>query len=291
MASVKATAESTGTPQRPRHNAVPVYDSAARRSAFTDELRAVYEYRDLLVQLIARNVKTRYKRSVLGIAWTMLNPLMTMLVMVLVFTNLFVSTVEHYPIYILSGLIVWQFFSLATAAMMSELVWGGSLLNRIYIPRTIFALSALGTGLVNVGLSLVPLAVIMLVVRAPLTPAVLLLPLPIVLTAMFALGLGLCLSTLAIQFADVVDMYQILLTAWMYLTPIFYPVAIVPAEYRWLFNLNPLYLFLSLFRAAVQEGRLPEPWMIGAATLVASVTLVLGWWVFARKADEIAYRV
>ena len=270
---------------------LPVYDSARHGSPFVSELHAVHQYRDLLVQLVSRNIKTRYKRSVLGIAWTMINPLLTMVVMSLVFMHLFRGEIDRYPIYILSGIIIWQFFSMSTSAMMSELVWGGSLLNRIYIPRTIFALSALGTALVNVGLALAPLALLMVIFQAPITPVLLIVPVPIIFAAMFALGLGLFLSTLAVRFADVVDMYQIMLTAWMYLTPIFYPISIVPEEYRWLYNLNPIYLCVTIFRAAVQQGQWPDSMMVTGAGLVAVVSLLLGWWTFTRKADEIAYRV
>lgn len=270
---------------------MPVYDSAQRRTPFVGELFELYQYRDLLVQLVARNVKTRYKRSALGIAWTMINPLMTMTVMALVFSNLFVTVIARYPVYILSGLVFWTFLAQSTTAMMTELVWGGSLMNRIYIPRTIFALSALGTGLVNILLSLAPLVVIMLIYQAPLTPALLFLVVPIILISMFALGVGLFLSTLAVQFADVVDMFQILLTAWMYLTPIIYPISIIPEDYRWLFNLNPMYHFLILVRVPIQEGQLPDLPTLATASIISVVTLLVGWWFFVRKADEIAYRV
>ena len=289
MTSTDAMAGDARPPGR-RAN-LPVYDSSRHGSPFVSELHAVYQYRDLLIQLISRNIKTRYKRSVLGIAWTMINPLLTMVVMSLVFIHLFQGEIERYPIYILSGIIIWQFYSMSTSAMMSELVWGGSLLNRIYIPRTIFALSALGTALVNVGLAMAPLALLMLVFQAPLTPALLIAPVPIIFAAMFALGLGLFLSTLAVRFADVVDMYQILLMAWMYLTPIFYPITIVPEQYRWLYNLNPIYLYVTIFRSAVQQGQWPNPAMVAGAGLVAVVSLLVGWWTFTRKADEIAYRV
>jgi ABC-type polysaccharide/polyol phosphate export permease len=96
---------------------------------------------------------------------------------------------------------------------------------------------------------------------------------------------------LAIQFADVVEMYQILLTAWMYLTPIIYPLAIISAESRWLFNLNPLYHFLEIFRAPIQQGRFPEAGNLAVATTLAIVMLIVGWWSFVRSADELAYRV
>src|SRR5205085_12479393 len=114
------------------------------------------------------------------------------------------------------------------SAAMSELIWGGSIMNRIYVPRAVFAVSALGTGLVNLVLSMVPLGLIMFVTGVPIKIWILFVPVPIILLSMFALGIGLFLSTLASYFADVLDMFQIILTTWMYLTPIIYPREVIP---------------------------------------------------------------
>jgi ABC-2 type transport system permease protein len=161
-----------------------------------EELREVWRYRDLLLQLVSRNIKTRYKRSVLGIGWTMLNPLFMMLILTFVFSNLFRITVEHYAVYLLSALTLWGFFAGSTTDAMTELVWGGGLLHRIYLPRTVFALSAVGTGMVNLLFALGPLAVIMLVIGT-FRPQLLFLPIPILLTGIFTLGVGLIFSVLA----------------------------------------------------------------------------------------------
>ncbi len=268
-----------------------IYDSARRPPPMLEELIQVLRYGTLLAQLVSRNIKVRYKRSLLGIAWTMLNPLMMMIILSLVFSNLFRVSLEHYPVYILSALTLWNFFAQTTQVAMGELVWGGSLLNRIYIPRTIFALSAVGTGLVNLLFALVPLALIMGVMGVSFTGALVFLPIAILLTAMFALGIGLILSVLAINFADVADIYQIVLTAWFYLTPIIYPKEIIPAPYQWLFNLNPMYHLLEIFRAPIYAGTLPGIYKTAIALVVACGALVIGWWFFTRKADEFAYRV
>src|SRR5439155_19436287 len=132
-------------------------DSARRPAPPIEELQELWRYRSLVVQLVSRDIKTRYKRSVLGVAWTMLNPLMMMLVLTLVFSNLFRFSVQHYPVYMLSAQIMWTFFAQTTTAAMSNLIWGGSLLTRIYMPRTVFAVAAVGTGMVNLLLSMCPL--------------------------------------------------------------------------------------------------------------------------------------
>lgn len=271
--------------------AAHIYDSSRQDWPLIAELRELWRYRDLLVQLIKRNIKTRYKRSVLGVVWTMLNPLMMMLILTFVFSEVFRFSTRHYAAYSLAGLSLWNFFAQTTTGAMSELIWGGNLMRRIYIPRAIFAFTALGTGLVNLVLSIIPLLLIMVVTGVPLRPTILILPVPIVLTAMFALGVALYLSRVAAFFADVVEMYQILLAAWMYLTPIIYPKEIIPIRLRWLFNLNPMYHLIEVYRAPLYIGWLAGPKTTVAAFVSATAVLLFGWWSFSRKADEIAYRI
>src|SRR4030095_8980236 len=126
------------------------------------ELKELLRYRDLLTQLIPRNIKTRYKRSLFGLLWTMLNPLLIMVVLTFAFSTVFRFALEHYAAYVLAGMLLWNFFAQTTTGAMSELIWGSGFLHRIYVPRGIFALTALGTGLVNLLLSLVPLLVVMI---------------------------------------------------------------------------------------------------------------------------------
>ncbi len=267
-----------------------IYDSSRRGNSALEELRGIFQYRDLIVQLVHRDVVARYKRSVLGVAWTMLQPLGMMVVMTLVFSRLF-HQVEGYPAYVLSGLIAWTFFSQTTTAAIHQMVWGGALLNRIYLPRTSFSISAIGTGLVNLALSIVPLIALVLILHLPLTINILFIPISMLLLACFALGVGLLLSTLAVNFPDVSEMYQIILMAWMYFTPIIYPETMVPPEYqRWMFTLNPMYHLVKLFRIPIYEGKLPDPQSVLMGTVVSLVTLIVGWIVFSREADRFAYK-
>jgi ABC-type polysaccharide/polyol phosphate export permease len=269
----------------------PIYDSAQRSLPVIEELRDLMRYRDLLAQLIARNIKIRYKRSVLGVLWTMINPLMMTIILTLVFSELFRFTVPLYAIYVLSGMMLWSFFSQVTVSAMSELVWGGTLLNRIYMPRSVFAATALGTGLVNLALALPPLLLVVWFMGAPFKAALLSLPLAVLLTALFAFGLSLLLSALAIYFADVFEMYQLLLVAWQFLTPIIYPIEIISEQNRWLFKLNPMYYFVEIFRLPIHQGIWPDAATYAVAALIAVVTLLLGWTVFTSKIDQFAYRV
>jgi ABC-2 type transport system permease protein len=266
-----------------------IYDSAKRGSIALEELRGIWQYRDLISQLIRRDIVARYKRSVLGIAWTMVQPLGMMVVLTIVFSQLF-SLVKGYPVYLLSGLLAWTFFSQTTNAAIHQIVWGGALLNRIYMPRTAFTISAIGTGVVNLLLSLIPLGLIALVVDHPLRLSILFLPISILLLAAFALGIGLLLSTLAISFPDVADMYQIVLLGWMYLTPVIYPEQIVPDSYRFVFVLNPMYHLLRVFREPIYDGVLPDGRTLVLGVIIALATLITGWLLFSWRADRFAYQ-
>ena len=268
----------------------PVYDSAANASPALTEIQELKHYRYLLKQLVRRDIVARYKRSVLGVAWTMLNPLGTMLIMTFVFSNLFKS-VQSYPVYILSGLIAWNFFAQGTNAAMSGLVWGGSLMQRIYLPRTIFGVSAIGTALVNLLLSIIPLLVVMLITQTTIHLTFLFLPISILLLTGFALGFGLLLSALAIFFPDVAEMYQILLMAWMYLTPVIYPEEIIPAQFMIIYRINPMYWMLKMFRMPVYEGVIPTLQDLWPALAWSVGMLIVGWLFFTSRSDEYAYRV
>ena len=156
-------------------------------------LGEIVRYRSLLRDLVARDLKVRYKRSILGVAWTMLNPLLMMAVLTFVFSQLFRADVRHYAVYLLSAQLIWTFLAQTTTQAMNHLAWGSALITKIYLPRSVFAVSQVGTGLVNLVLALVPLFLITLLTGAPVTWAVLWLPVSMLLMACFALGVGLLL--------------------------------------------------------------------------------------------------
>ena len=269
----------------------PLYDSEARPPAPIEELLSAWRYRDLLAQLIARDIKTRYKRSVLGVGWTMLNPLLTMTVMTVVFGQLFRIETKNYPAYLLSGVLIWNFFSQTTTAAMQQLMSGGSLFHRVYVPRTIFKLAAVGTGVVNLLLALVPLAVIMAFTGSTFGLPLLWLVLLIPLIAGFALGIGLIMSTLSVSFPDVIEMYAVLLNVWFFLTPVMYPITIVPDSYRPLVIANPMFYLITAFRSPIHDAAPPDPAFLAMSLIVTIVSLAVGWVLFTSRADRIAYRV
>jgi homopolymeric O-antigen transport system permease protein len=270
---------------------ISTYDSARRPAPAVEELIELWRYRDLVVQLVRRDVVARYKRSLLGVAWTMLNPVGTMIVLTVVFSRVF-GTPPAYGVYLLSGLLAWNFFAQTTVSAMRQLIWGATLLQRIYVPRTVFAVTAIGTGLVNLALSLVPLCFVVLATGLRPRASVLFLPVAVLLLAGFALGVGLLISTLAAHFHDVAELYEMALPVLLYLTPVIYPAEILPEPVRSVVvRANPLHCLIALFRGPLYDGAWPDPMAVLLGVAWAAVALVVGWLVFASRADEFPYRV
>jgi ABC-type polysaccharide/polyol phosphate export permease len=194
-------------------------------------------------------------------------------------------------VYLLSAQIIWLFFSGTTNQSMGEMIFSGGLLNRIYVPKAAFVVAAIGTGLVNLGFSLITLLIITLGTGIPFTWSLLVLPASVLLLSMFSMGIGLVLATAAVYFADIMPVYEVLLTVWMYATPIFYPISIIPPQYIPIFQFNPMYYLVELFRMPVYQGIVPglDMWLIAGGFALAS--LLLGWYIFTSKSAEYAYRV
>lgn len=268
-----------------------VYDTDALKPPALNELLELWRYRDLLQLLITNRIKTRYKRSVLGVVWTLLNPLLNTLVLTIAFSQIFRFNVPNYAIYILSGLLFWNFFSQSTNDAMDTLVWGSSLIKRIYVPRTIFAVAVVGNGLINYLLALIPLGLIMLVMHHPFTISLLTLPIAILELAMFTLGLGLLVSTVAVFFVDFVYIFNVLLSVWFYLTPIIYPINIIPQRFLPLIRLNPLLHLLELFHTIIYTAKPPDLSLWVLTLAISLFTLLAGWFIFTLKVDEFAYRI
>jgi ABC-type polysaccharide/polyol phosphate export permease len=247
-----------------------------------DELRDLAQSAHLLRNLVHRDITIRYKRSVLGFLWTMLHPLLLALILMMVFSSVFRFAVPRYELYVLAALLPWNFFSQTTVGSMSSLAWNGVLMKRVRVPKSIFTLSTVLAGLVNLMLAYVPLVLIMLVRGAPIRPAIAFLPVSLLLLTVFTYGVSLTLSALAVYFVDVREMYNVALTAMMYLTPVIYPIGVVPARYRRIFALNPLMYFIEIVRAPVHDGVLPSLRALTIATTAAAVAIVVGWTVFRR---------
>ena len=268
-----------------------IVNAAGERPGFFGELRVLFAYRRLIGELVMRDLRVRYKRSVLGFLWTMLAPLLTMLILRFVFSATFKSLVPNYVVYVMAGLLFWGFFAQSSTQAMNAFVGHIGLLKIVYMPRSIYAFAVVGSGAVHLVLAVIPLLAIMLVTGHRISPAILFLPVAMVLTALFAAGVGLLLSTLAAFFGDVVTMYQILLVAWFYATPIIYPAQIVPEDQRIFLTLNPVSWLHSLFLEPIYSGRIPPANTVLLATGLALAGFAIGWGTFIRYADRLIYEV
>jgi ABC-2 type transport system permease protein len=269
---------------------LPVYDSAHRQARAIEELKALWRYRSLVVELVIRDIKIRYKRSVLGVFWTMLAPLLNMIALTVVFSAILKQQIQNYPVYFMTGSLFWTFFSQSTSAAASQTVESNEMAKRIYIPRSVFVASAIGVGLINLALSIVPLLVILIATGFPLHTTWYFLPVSIAIETCFAAGVGFILFTLASRFTDVREMYLVLVQIWFFLTPIVYHPSIVPAKYRLALWANPMYYLLQIFRKPIYDGVIPSRHLLAASAAVALVVLVAGWVYFCNRADRFAYQ-
>lgn len=266
-----------------------VYDSADRGAWLLREARQLFAYRTLLRLLVINQFKQRYRRSLLGMGWMLVGPLLNTAVLSVAFTAVFRSSITQYPVYVMIGLIVWNFFAQTTTLGVDAAITGSGLLQRVYLPRSVFVIATLGGALITMAIALVGLLIVILVSGASLYPTWLLLPPAIAILALFTLGVTLLVATLAVFVGDVAHMYQLLVQALFFLTPIVYPAEIVPLGLRWLVQLNPASALVALFRELLYQGQLPSlaTWLSAAA--IALTALGLGWALFSWKADECVY--
>ena len=183
--------------------------------------RNIAKYKSLLHNLISRDIKVKYRRSFLGILWSVLNPLFTMAVMTVVFTKMLRFQIPYFPIYYLTGQLIFNFFSESTSSAMASIVSNSALIKKVYIPKYIFPLERILFGLVNLGFSFIAVCIMLIFVPVPLSWTMLLSVIPIVYTFVFALGMGMALAALAVFFRDLFHLYGVVITAWSFLTPIF----------------------------------------------------------------------
>ena len=221
-------------------------------------LSRLNRYKPLLNELVVRDMKVKYRRSFLGYVWSLLNPLMMMAIMSMVFSYMFRFDIPNYPLYLICGQTLWSFFNESTNMAMMSVIGNGSLIRKVYIPKYIFPLSRVLSGFVTMSFSLVAILIVMLVTRVPLTWNLLLFPIPLALLLLFCIGVGMALSALAVYFRDILHLYGVVVMAWMYMTPIFYPISALPEKVAFFIKFNPIYHYITFFREVVLYGTLPS---------------------------------
>jgi ABC-2 type transport system permease protein len=254
-------------------------------------MRELLAYRDLVRYLVARDLKVRYRRSTLGFLWTMLQPLLTMIVLSVVFSTAFRFKIANYAVYALAGILFWNFFQQSIVTSMNSLRANAHILQKLPVPKAVFPVATVLSGIVNLVLALGPLLLILLLTGHPLRPSLLFLPVSILVAGVFALGAGLLLAPLAVFFSDIVELMGVVLTLVMYLTPIFYPMSIVPDHLRWVVRFNPVRSILEVFRDPIYFGKIPPIGHLALSLTVAIVALAIGSAVFRRSSDRIAFYV
>jgi homopolymeric O-antigen transport system permease protein len=270
-------------------SALPVYDSARRPPRWIEEATNLWRFRGLVHELVIRDIKVRYKRSVLGMLWTMLAPLLNMVALTLVFSQILKTAIENYPVYFMAGSIFWTFFSQTTQTAASQSQASNDLARRTFVPRSVFIASAVGGGIVNLLLSLVPLLLILVVTDFPLHATWWFLPISILIATLFTAGVSLLLFTMTSRFSDVREMYGVIVQTWFFLTPIVYHPSIVPFRYRLALWLNPMYYLVQVFRRPIYDGILPSVALVGGSFALSVAVLVTGWVYFCHRTDDMAY--
>lgn len=218
----------------------------------------IKQYVFVIRELTGREIKRKYARSYLGILWSVLNPLLSMAVMSLIFSAMFKRSIENYPIYYLTGNIIWSFFTGATNSAMTALVDNKMMLIKVKLPMSIFPLSRCYTALVNFGYSLVAFAIMLVAFRIPSNIYMPLLLLYTLFLFLFSAGMGYLLSMLYAIFGDIKHLYSVLLMLWMYLSAIFYPIESTTPMMRSIIIRNPVYSFISAARKCVLYAELPN---------------------------------
>ncbi len=246
-----------------------------------------FHYTDLIKELVSRDLKLKYRRSFLGYLWSILNPLMIMIIMTMVFSRMFNRNIENYAVYLLIGRTLFDFVMNATSQAMVSIRTNYALIKKVYIPKYVFPLAKVTSGMVDCVFSLGALLIVMIFTRTPLSPYFLLFPLVILQVYIFSCGLGFFLAQGVVFFRDLQYIYKAVTTAWMYLTPIFYPVEQLPESLQWLvIHINPLYSYVTQFRTLVLDRSFPEPWLVVSGCVWAVVMMIFGIITFKRSQDK-----
>ena len=244
------------------------------------------KFQPLLSELVARDVKIKYRRSVLGVLWTLLNPLCMMIILSVVFSNIFKFDIENFPLYVLSGQVIFNFFNDATTSSMTAIINNAALLKKIYVPKYLFVLARIFSSFINLMASFTALLLVMIAVRAELHWTLFLSWFPLLMVVVFSLGVGMLLAALTVRFRDIMHLYSVFTTGLMYLTPVIYPMSMLPDRIRVIVLMNPLTNYLEMFRDLAFYSTLPSLGALAIGIMEGAAAVVLGIYVFYKNQDE-----
>ena len=249
--------------------------------------KTFYRYKELLNQLVLRDVKLKYRRSFLGYLWSILNPLFVMLIMTIIFSSMFRFSIDNFPVYLLIARALFEFMGEATSQSMFSVVGNAALFKKTYVPKYLFTVATVSSSAVNFIFSLGALALVLVATRTMPTWHILLFPFTIFQLYLFSLGLSLFLAAANVFFRDLQFIYNAVITAWMYMTPIFYPIDLLPMQVRWLVtHCNPMYCYIEQARCLILYGKLPLAYDIYAGIIFSLVSIIIGVYVFKKCQDN-----
>lgn len=247
-------------------------------------LYSANRYEFLIKQLVERDFKTKYKRSVLGVCWSLLNPLLTMAVQYVIFSTIFRQNIENFPLYLLCGSVLFTFFTDSAGNGLMSIVGNASLITKVYVPKYIYPVSKVFSTAINLLLSMIPLLIVVLVTKAPITKAYLLIPFVIICLIVFCIGMSFLLSSAMVFFRDTQFLWGVVTILWMYATPLFYPETIIPGHFRFILKLNPMYHYVSFLRMIMLEGA--SPYLLEYVYCMGFSLLILLCGIFVYKKTE-----
>lgn len=248
-------------------------------------MKSLKDYSPLVHQLVKKELKKKYRRSILGYLWSLLNPLMMMVIMSFVFSSVFKSDVEYFPLYCIIGNTLYSFFNESTTQGMESILNNSSLIKKVYIPKFIFPISSVSSSFVTMSFNLIAILIVKVVMGVPFHITDIYFVIPLGLEFIFCMGMALILSSLLVYFRDMRHLYQVLILAWMYMTPIFYSVDQMPKEVVNVINMNPLTHFMYIFRSYVIAGEFVGAQEIVHSLVISVVVLLLGLIIF-KKAQK-----
>lgn len=249
------------------------------------------QYAFAIREMTGREIKRKYARSVLGIIWSVLNPLLSMVVISLVFSTMFRRSIQNFPIYYLTGQTFWTLFQTSTNAAMTALVDNKSLLLRAKLPKQVFMLSRIYTSLVNFAYTCIAYVLMLLVFKVPINPAMPLFLLAVLFMVLFSMGIGYALATAYVFFADIRYLYGVFLTFLMYLSALFYPVDMLPDAMQRVIEVNPVYVMIAFARSCVMDGIVPAPIEWLKAIIWSLGSLAVGLLIFKRNENKVMQKL
>lgn len=248
-------------------------------------------YRFLLKQLVARDFKIKYRRSMLGILWSFMNPLLIMCVQYIVFSTIFKMNVENYPVYLLSGIVFFNYFTEVTNISLHAISGNAGLITKVYVPKVIYPFSKVLSSGINLLVSLLPLLIMSFLTGIRITKAWLVLPYGLFCLLVFCTGVVLMLSAVMVFFRDMQFIWSVLSMILNYVTPVFYPESILSESMRAALQFNPMYHYITFFRTVILEGISPEPWLYLKCLLFSIAFLVLAITVFRKLQDKFIFYI